>query len=98
MRYHHVRKTHGGEEHLAERSDINHTSVAIDALKRLCWTTAISEFTQVIVLDDPRTSFSCKRDELSPSLGRHRDAERELMRRCDVDETRIVVELLALVD
>src|SRR5215469_5462884 len=49
----HVTKPQGGKQNLAERSDINHSRVAIQSLQRGNRVAFVAKFAVVVVLDNP---------------------------------------------
>jgi hypothetical protein len=62
-----------GKQHLAECSNIDHPGAVIDPLQRCKGSYNLSEFTVVIVLNDPGVSISCPGENVEPTSHRHHD-------------------------
>lgn len=74
---------------MRERSDVNHPTGAIQTLQRVERTAHETEFAVVVVLDDHRPTSFGPREQRRLALERHRGAARKLVRRRDVDKSRI---------
>jgi hypothetical protein len=71
---------------LAERPDVDHAPVTVEALQRLQRSRDVAELAVVVVLEHGRVVPARPSQQLQSSMSGQHDAERELVRRRDIDE------------
>ena len=80
-RYHDVAESQRREQNFAERSDVDHAGVRVEALQRGDGLAFVAVLAVVIVFDDPRAGALSPFDQLQTARSAHGDAERKLVRR-----------------
>jgi hypothetical protein len=78
-----------GKQSLAERPDVDDTTVRIERMQARQRLALIASVTVIVVFHDPRVRSSRPSEQFMPARKAHRQAERKLTRRSHVCDARI---------